>query len=161
MQTDVYRNINGNRDVKFLECDKWSLHWYKNLTLVQEDLDVFDLKLWVLLAVLELEVWTSGYHSLVYPQNSRVKTTLCTKISKISWCQDITVQKFCGCQAPVLTQALLYSLQLLKFIYLIWEGNKILRNLHCRFDWHYTGQICGGDFTKFCGLLRIHELYLE
>ena len=29
------RNINGNRDVKFLECDKWSLHWYKNLTLKQ------------------------------------------------------------------------------------------------------------------------------
>ena len=28
------RNINGNRNVKFLECDKWSLHWYKNLTLV-------------------------------------------------------------------------------------------------------------------------------
>ena len=27
------RNINGNRDVKFLECDKWSLHWYENLTL--------------------------------------------------------------------------------------------------------------------------------
>ena len=29
------RNINGNRNVKFLECDKWSLHWYKNLTLVR------------------------------------------------------------------------------------------------------------------------------
>jgi len=29
------RNVNGNRDVKFLECDKWSLHWYKNLTLVK------------------------------------------------------------------------------------------------------------------------------
>ena len=29
------RNINGTRDVKFLECDKWSLHWYKNLTLPQ------------------------------------------------------------------------------------------------------------------------------
>ena len=28
------RNVNGNRDVKFLECDKWSLHWYENLTLV-------------------------------------------------------------------------------------------------------------------------------
>ena len=28
------RNINGNRDVKFLECDKWSLHSYKNLTLL-------------------------------------------------------------------------------------------------------------------------------
>ena len=27
------RNINGNRNVKFLECDKWSLHWYENLTL--------------------------------------------------------------------------------------------------------------------------------
>ena len=23
----------------------------------------------------------------------------------------------------------------------------------------YTGQINGGDFTKFCGLLRIYELY--
>ena len=30
------RNINGNRDVKFLECDKWSLHWSKNLTLIQK-----------------------------------------------------------------------------------------------------------------------------
>ena len=29
------RNVNGNRDVKFLECDKWSLHWYENLTLVR------------------------------------------------------------------------------------------------------------------------------
>ena len=28
------RNVNENRDVKFLECDKWSLHWYENLTLV-------------------------------------------------------------------------------------------------------------------------------
>ena len=29
------RNVNGNRDVKFLECDKWSLHWYENLTLTR------------------------------------------------------------------------------------------------------------------------------
>jgi len=28
------RNVNGNRDVKFLECDKWSMHRYENLTLV-------------------------------------------------------------------------------------------------------------------------------
>ena len=28
------RNINGNRDVKFFEWDYWSLHWRKNLTLV-------------------------------------------------------------------------------------------------------------------------------
>ena len=27
------RNINENRDVKFLEWDYWSLHWRKNLTL--------------------------------------------------------------------------------------------------------------------------------
>ena len=25
-------------------------------------------------------------------------------------------------------------------------------------DWHYIGQIYGGDFAKFCGLLRISEL---
>ena len=34
-----------------------------------------------------------------------------------------------------------------------------LQNLHCRFDWHYIGQIYGGDFEKFCSLLRIYELY--
>ena len=28
-----------------------------------------------------------------------------------------------------------------------------------RFDWHYIGQIYIGDFAKFCGLLRIYELY--
>ena len=27
-----------------------------------------------------------------------------------------------------------------------------------RFDWHYIEQIYGGDFAKFCGLLRIYEL---
>ena len=30
-----------------------------------------------------------------------------------------------------------------------------MRNLHRRFDWHYIRQIHGGDFAKFCGLLRI------
>ena len=35
-----------------------------------------------------------------------------------------------------------------------------MRNLHRRFVWHYIGQIYGGDFAKFCGLLRIYELYL-
>ena len=33
----------------------------------------------------------------------------------------------------------------------------MLRNLHCRFDWEYIGQIYGGDFAKFCGLLRIYN----
>ena len=45
----------------------------------------------------------------------------------------------------------------LKFIYSE-KANKVLRNLHRRFDWHYIGQIYGGDFAKFCGLLRIYEL---
>ena len=27
------------------------------------------------------------------------------------------------------------------------------------FDWQYIGQIIGGDFAKFCGHLRIYELY--
>ena len=30
---------------------------------------------------------------------------------------------------------------------------------HQLFDWHYKGQVIGGDFAKFCGLLRIYELY--
>ena len=30
-----------------------------------------------------------------------------------------------------------------------------------RFDWHYIGQIYGGDFAKFCGLLKVSELYLR
>ena len=34
----------------------------------------------------------------------------------------------------------------------------LLGNLHRRFDWHYIGQIYGGDFANFCGLLRICEL---
>ena len=35
-----------------------------------------------------------------------------------------------------------------------------MRNLHCKFDRYYIGQIYGGDFAKICGLLRIYELYL-
>ena len=36
-----------------------------------------------------------------------------------------------------------------------------MRNLHRRFDSYYIGQIWGGDFEKFCGLLRIYELYIK
>ena len=32
-------------------------------------------------------------------------------------------------------------------------------NLHLTFDWHYIGQKKGEYFAKFCGLLRIYELY--
>ena len=41
-----------------------------------------------------------------------------------------------------------------KFIY------KGQRDLYCRIDWHYIGQIYGGDFAKLCGLLLIYELYV-
>ena len=34
-----------------------------------------------------------------------------------------------------------------------------MRNLHQLFDWQDIGQIIGGDLAKFCGLLRIYELY--
>ena len=34
-----------------------------------------------------------------------------------------------------------------------------MQNLHQLFDWHYIGQIIGGDFAKFCGSLTIYELY--
>ena len=34
-----------------------------------------------------------------------------------------------------------------------------MQNLHRIFDRYYIGQIFGGDFAKFCGLLRMYELY--
>ena len=33
-------------------------------------------------------------------------------------------------------------------VHIFWEGHKILQNLHYRLDWHYNGQIYGGDFAK-------------
>ena len=45
-------------------------------------------------------------------------------------------------------------------VHIFWEGLKVLRNLHRRFDHYYIGQIYSGDFAKFCGLLRIYELYI-
>ena len=45
-------------------------------------------------------------------------------------------------------------------VHIFWEGNKILRNLHRRFVLCSASQIYSGDFAKFCGLLRIYELYL-
>ena len=38
-------------------------------------------------------------------------------------------------------------------------GFLVLRNLHCRFILCSASQIYGGDFSKFCGLLRMYELY--
>ena len=46
----------------------------------------------------------------------------------------------------------------LKFIYSE-KATKILRNLPLTFDYSTYGQKLGEDFAKFCGLLRIYELY--
>ena len=43
---------------------------------------------------------------------------------------------------------------------IFWEGHKIFRNLPRLFVLCSASQIIGGDFEKFCGLLRIYELYL-
>ena len=34
-----------------------------------------------------------------------------------------------------------------------------MQNRPFTFDWHYIKQKLGEDFAKFCGLLRIYELY--
>ena len=45
-------------------------------------------------------------------------------------------------------------------VHIFLEGHKFLLNLHCRFVL-CIGQIYGRDFAKFCGLLRISELYVK
>ena len=45
-------------------------------------------------------------------------------------------------------------------VHIFWEGHKFLQNLQQLFDWQYIGQIIGGVFANFYGLLRISELYL-
>ena len=44
-------------------------------------------------------------------------------------------------------------------VHIFWEGHKILRNLLLTFVLCSASQKQGGDFAKFCGLLRIYELY--
>jgi hypothetical protein len=44
-------------------------------------------------------------------------------------------------------------------VHIFWEGHKILHNLPRTFDCMYCSQKLGEDFAKFCGLLRIYELY--
>ena len=46
-----------------------------------------------------------------------------------------------------------------KFIYSE-KAIKFLRNLPLTFDYSTYGQKLGEDFAKFCGLLRIYELYI-
>ncbi len=44
-------------------------------------------------------------------------------------------------------------------VHIFSEGHNFLWNLHHRFVLCSNGQIYGGHFAKFCGLLRIYELY--
>jgi hypothetical protein len=44
-------------------------------------------------------------------------------------------------------------------VHKFWEGHEILQNLHQSFVLCSASQIIGGDFAKFCDLLRIYELY--
>ena len=44
-------------------------------------------------------------------------------------------------------------------VHIFWEGHKIFQNLHLTFDYSTYNQKLGEDFAKFCGLLRIYELY--
>ena len=44
-------------------------------------------------------------------------------------------------------------------VHIFWEGHNFFQNIHRRFVLCCSGQIYGGDLPKFCGLLRIYELY--
>ena len=44
-------------------------------------------------------------------------------------------------------------------VHVSWRGHKCLQNINHRFVLCSNVQIYSRDFTKFCGLLRIYELY--
>ena len=44
-------------------------------------------------------------------------------------------------------------------VHIFWEGHINLQNLRLTFDCIYCSQKLGEDISKFCGLLRIYELY--
>jgi hypothetical protein len=56
-----------------------------------------------------------------------------------------------------LMQRKLFKILIFK-VHIFREGHKILRNLPLTFDCMYCSQKLE-DFAKFCGLLRIFELY--
>ena len=57
---------------------------------------------------------------------------------------------------------ILYEFLIFVFVKFIYsdKATNFFQNLHRRFDWHYIGQMYGGDFAKFCALLRIYEIYI-
>ena len=78
----------------------------------------------------------------IFAENSPVKLSRFTRYSLIIAC-DLK-ERFSLCK-----------------VHIFWEGKKFLQNLHLIFDRYFIGQIYGGDFAKFCCLLRIYELYIK
>ena len=58
------------------------------------------------------------------------------------------------------TGAIITRFWILKFIYSE-KATKFLWNLPLTLDYSTYGQNLGEDFAKFCGLLRIYELYQQ
>ena len=46
-------------------------------------------------------------------------------------------------------------------VHIFWKGQKILQNLHQLFVLCTASQVIDGDFAKFCGLLKLYELYQD
>ena len=98
--------------------------------------------------VVELQVWTPlDSHMIIYQDPGKI----CQHFDFLSkWKAWISSDSING-----------RNLYFLLKVHIFWEGHKILRNLHLTLDWHCIGQKWGGDFAKFCELLRIYELYLS
>ena len=77
-----------------------------------------------------------------------ISTNYLSYVLPVKWLVEV-LQNFLAF-AAVMTDA--------KKVHIFWEGHTILQNLNQFFDWQYIGQIIGGDFAKFFGLLRIYEL---
>ena len=46
-------------------------------------------------------------------------------------------------------------------VHIFWEGHKVLRNLYLTFVYSTYRQKQGGDLSKFYGLLRMYEIFIQ
>ena len=53
-----------------------------------------------------------------------------------------------------------YIFKIFHKVHVFWERHKILQNLHSRFVLRSVNQMYGGNFAKFCDLLKIYQLWL-
>ena len=82
----------------------------------------------------------------------------CVRFFTKYWSNLFLKRIFGWCVSWVLNLRNVGKLRIAK-VHILWEGHKILRNLHQLFVLCTASQIIGGDCAKFCGLLRIYELY--